>query len=155
MNVSRDCRRVCVFEVNNDKCNDKEFFDSVWAEIKDAKVMKSAFEFFKNRDVKSWDYRNYPKTKLLERLKNCSDDLDHKFVKYLFKEYFTGEFEYSFTAQGLYDAWQLFIDTRGLQCRRDLGWCQSCFDDTVTLRYIDERYYVNNLEIKVILEKYT
>ncbi len=154
LNVSRDCRRICCFEVNNDKTNDKAFFDSVYKEISDVQVMKSAFDFFSTRDISKFDYRCYPRTKLLERLKNCSDDLDHKFVQYLFKEFFTGQYEYSFNAQGLYEAWQMFIESRGLRCQRDLGWMQSCFDDTCELRFVDDYYIVNRHEIEKILEKY-
>ena len=155
LNVSRDCRRICCFEVNNEKTNSKEFFDKVHTELSDIKVMKAAFDWFLNRDTSNFDFRKYPKTKLLERLKNCSDDLDHKFVQFLFKDYFQGRSEYSFNAHGLYQAWQEFVESRGLTCKRDLGWCQSCFDDTVELRYIDDWYIVTHDEIVKILETYS
>ncbi len=155
LNVSRDCRRICCFEVNNDKTNDKEFFDKIHTEITDLKVMKAAFDWFLNRDTSKFDFRKYPKTKLLERLKNCSDDLDHKFVQFLFKDYFQGRSEYSFNAHGLYQAWQEFVESRGLTCKRDLGWCQSCFDDTVELRFIDDWYIVTHDEIVKILKIYS
>ncbi len=155
LNVSRDCRRVCVFEVNNEKTNNKEFFDKVHAEISNLDTMKAAFNWFRDRDTTGFDYRKYPKTKLLERLKNCSDDLDHKFVKYLFTEHFVGRSEYAFNAQGLYQAWQLFVELRGLTCKRDLGWMQSCFDDTVTLRFENDWYRVTHAETVKILKKYS
>ena len=155
LNVSRDCRRVCCFEVNNDKCNNKEFFDKVHSEIQNVSVMKATFDFFATRDISKFDFRNYPKTKLLERLKNCSDDLDSKFVKFLFTEHFVGRNEYTFNAQGLYVAWQLFVESRGLQCKRDMGWCESCFEDTVELRKISDWYHVDNSEIVKILKDYS
>ena len=154
LSVSRDCRRNCVFETSNAKCNDKDFFDSIYAELESLQVMRSAFKFYASRDISTFDYRNYPKTKLLERLKQCSDDLDMKFVQYLFTDHFTGQYEYEFTDMLLYELWQFFVSSRGLECKRDLNWCACCFENTIQISKEDGMYRITQTEITAILDEY-
>ena len=154
ISVSRDCRRNCVFETNNGKCNDKEFFDKIYEELSDLETMRSAFKFYATRDIEKFDYRKYPKTKLLERLKQCSDDLDMKFVQFLFTEHFVGQYSYEFSAMELYELWQDFVQSRGLQSKRDLNWCACCFENTIQIKKEGKMYYITQTEVTAILEDY-
>jgi hypothetical protein len=154
ISVSRDCRRNCVFETNNKKCNDKQFFDDIYQELSDLKTMRSAFKFYATRDIDNFDYRKYPKTKLLDRLKQCSDDLDMKFVQYLFTEHFIGQYSYKFSAVDIYELWQDFIRSRGLESKRDLNWCACCFENTIQIKKEGKMYCITQTEVTAILKEY-
>ena len=154
LSVSRDCRRNCVFETNNGKCNDKEFFDEIYRELLDLPTMRSAFKFYATRDISLFDYRIYPKTKLLERLKQCSDDLDMKFVQFLFTEQFTGQYSYEFSEMQLYELWREFVNSRGLESKRDLNWCACCFENTIQIKKENGIYYITQTEVTAILKDY-
>ena len=116
--------------------------------------MRAAFKFYASRDISKFDYRKYPKTKLLERLKKCSDDLDMKFVKYLFTEEFVGLYSYSFSEINLFELWQTFVNSRGFESKRDLNWCACCFENTIVIKKEGTMYSITQEEVSAFLADY-
>ncbi|HIB86031.1 TPA: hypothetical protein EYO57_02300, partial [Candidatus Poribacteria bacterium] len=84
--VTSDNRRIVAFEVNNEKCNDTQFFQEIYKELDDLQIMKSAWNFFLDRDVTTWDFRKIPQTELLARLQRCSENVTVKFARWYFKD---------------------------------------------------------------------
>ncbi len=143
MTVERNCRRVVAYMVDkeSDKINNREFFDQVHREINDVKVMKSAFDYFTEMNLDSFRFREYPKTRLLTLLKECSDTIDHKFVRHLFTNILGGEYEHEFSEQQLFEYFQMFAEETGVPCKRDICWLAANFRSVTGLRQTPEKYF--------------
>ena len=130
LNLSRNDRRCFIVESNSDKANKKEYFKKCYGELEDLKILRSAFLFFQNIDLTGFDYRLFPKTELRSQVQNCSDNIEHKFYKHLFKEVYVGQYSYQFNERELFHHWKEFCDDYGCIYRRDRGWVTSTFESS-------------------------
>ena len=75
-----------------------------------------------------------------------------KFVHYVFTEHFVGRSSYEFKALELFELWQMFISECGLESKRDLNWCDCCFENTVDIEKTENGLYrITNEEVEKIL----
>ena len=157
VNISRNDRRMCVFESNPDKANDKKYFDPIYKELRNLKTMRSAFIFFASRDISGFDFRKFPKTKLREHVQNCSDSFEHKFYKHIFKHIFVGEYSYRISPGNLYEEWNDFCLSYGSTMKRDRGFVTSNFESSFQPKILNDSYELTqkqiNTKLKVILGK--
>ena len=144
MTVERDCRRVVAYMVDktSDKINNREFFDQVHREINDVKCMKSAFDYFTDMNLDQFRFREYPKTRLLSLLKECSDTIDHKFVRHLFTKTLVDQYEHEFNEEQLYEYFQMFAEETGIPCKRDMCWLAANFRSVTGLTQNAQNFFV-------------
>ena len=129
-------------------CNNKEFFDAVYSEMASLDVMRAAFLYFSQRDISTFDYRKYPKTRILEQLKACSDNIDLRFCKYLLTECLTEHRDYIVNEMDIFEEWRMFTSCRGLEIKRDSAWLCCCMESTIPLRKNEDAVYVITPELK-------
>ena len=102
--------------------NKKEFFDRYYDEINDPSVVRSFFDYLLENHDPDWDYRKLPYSRLKERLQKSNADVDTRFIKYLFTEYFSEQEEYNFDEQELWMAWCQFTSDHGCKVHRERSW---------------------------------
>ena len=127
--VSRQDRRYVCFESQKDQVGNTAFFNEVYTSLRDIAVMRSAFEFFMERDISEWDYKLIPQTNLRAKLQRCSDKLDHRFCRYLFTECLPDVSELH--ESELYSFWLDFCSTKGCKTKREFSHVMAGFDLTM------------------------
>ena len=147
--VTNDNRRHVIFEVNTEKCNDTEFFQSVYQELNDLEILQSAWNFFLKRDISTWDFRKIPKTDLLKRLQRCSEAASIKFARWLFKLRGTNDITVDETQ--LYMYWCDFCIETGIPNKRDMMFVASSFETVLPCTRKDNYYFISSVEIQKFL----
>jgi len=130
INVDQRDRRMVFYVCNTEQANKKTFFDGLYQELNDLDVMKSAFEYFMEYDVDNWDWRKFPVTALRRKVQQCSVQLDIRWLRYFFTKdniYCNGS-AFEFTKMELYECWQIYVDTHGINSRRDFDYVVSSFE---------------------------
>ena len=137
---------MALFSSNSEKANDKSYFEAIYRELDSVAVLRSAFLFLCNIDISNFDFRKFPKTTLREQVQNCSDNIEHKFYKQLFKETYIGSDEFTFAEKSLYNEWKDFTEEYGVVYRRDRGWVSSTFEAFFNLKKNYNDFYTITLE---------
>ena len=148
--VSHDNRRHVIFETNNEKSNDTEFFQNVYQELNNLEVMKSAWNFFLHLDISNWDFRKLPKTELLKRLQRCSESIEMKFARWFFKKHNFSDITINET--DLYMYWCEFCDETGIQNKRDCMYVGSSFENVVSLKKLENTYFIASADIQKYID---
>jgi len=144
--VTSDNRRIVAFEVNNEKCNDTQFFQDIYKELDDLQIMKSAWNFFLDRDVTTWDFRKIPQTELLARLQRCSENVTVKFARWYFKD--RSHRDIHVNENELYLHWCDFCEETGIPNRRDCMFLASNFETVLPCYRGPEGYLITSSDIK-------
>ncbi|HIB94597.1 MAG TPA: hypothetical protein EYO60_09995 [Candidatus Lambdaproteobacteria bacterium] len=144
--VTSDNRRIVAFEVNNEKCNDTQFFQDIYKELDDLQIMKSAWNFFLDRDVTTWDFRKIPQTELLARLQRCSENVTVKFARWYFKD--RSHTDILVNENELYLHWCDFCEETGIPNRRDCMFLASNFETVLPCSRGPEGYLITSSDIK-------
>ena len=84
LSVSRNDRRLAMFESDSSKANDTEFFKRVYAELGQTHVMRAAWDWFNAVDVSKWNYRELPSSQLKRDLCKLSRPNVVKFYEWFF-----------------------------------------------------------------------
>ena len=141
LNVSKGDRRMALFSSNSEMANSKEYFTEIYKELDSVAVLRSAFLFLCSIDITNFDFRKFPKTNLRKQVQNCSDNIEHKFYKQLFKEIYVGSSEFTFCEKQLFNHWKEFSEEYGLVYRRDRGWVASTFEAAFNIQKQDTDFY--------------
>ncbi len=130
ISVDQRDRRMVFYICNNEEANKKEFFDALYSELSDLDVMKSAFDFFLEYDISKWDYRKFPITSLRRKVQQCSIQLDIRWLRYFFGlyEFRTPDNCYNFDKTDLFVSWKVYIDSHGINSKRDFDYVTSSFE---------------------------
>jgi hypothetical protein len=83
--VETSDRRYVLFDTLCELRDNKEFHDLVDTETMDADYMTNAFDFFMNRDISGWNWRNIPSTKTRTAVKRCCESVAMTFTRWLFE----------------------------------------------------------------------
>ena len=152
VNIARNDRRMCVIESNSEKANCGKYFVPIHAEIKDVMVMRSAFKYFEQRDISSFDYRKFPKTRLREQVQKCSDSFEYKFYKHLFTQCLCPiGTTYKLTESELYEHWREFVYSYGSILKRDRGYVTASFESEFSPEITPDGYVLDceNVRLKL------
>ena len=84
LSVSRNDRRLVMFESDSSKANDTKFFKRVYAELADVKILRAAWDWFNAVDLSKWNYRELPSSKLKRDLCKLSRPNVVKFYEWFF-----------------------------------------------------------------------
>jgi len=112
MSCSRNDRRLVFFSSDSSKANDKSYFTRVYEELADLRVLKSAFDWFTNRDVSGFDYRAIPYSRIKEKLVRCSERNADKFHRYFLKQQHGDT--HRLTGTDVYDAYRDYCSSYGI-----------------------------------------
>ena len=143
--VTSDNRRVVCFQASK-KCNDLDFFKKVYKELDSIQVMKSAWNFFLNRDVSNWDFTDIPQTDLLRRLQRCSENATVKFARWFFK--IRGAQDIEITETELYCYWTDFCVETGVPNKRDCMFLASSLESVLPCTRNHDRYSFKGPDIQ-------
>ena len=147
--VTRDNRRHVIFEVNTEKCNDTEFFQSIYKELESVEVLQSAWNYFLARDVSDWDFRKIPETKLMRRLQRCSESVSVKFARWFFK--LRGPCDITITEQELYFHFTDFCTETGIPNKRDAMFVASGFESILPCTRTEDDLFFSGADIQKFL----
>ena len=150
LRIDRNDRRYCLFETisKKDLENPKEWFDKLYEEFDCIDTMKSAWDWFINYDISKFDYTKYPKTKLLHRIMNMSDQLEHRFIRFLWKEYLPHSSEYTFTEEELFFGWTEFCQNHGCKVKRERAFVTSTFELCMNATSKNDTYHFTHRQVK-------
>ena len=109
--------------------------------------MKSAWNFFLDRDVSSWDFRKIPQTELLSRLQRCSENVTVKFARWFFKDRTPGT-DILITENELYIYWCEFCIETGIPNRRDCMFLASNFETVLPCSRGPDGYLITSSDIE-------
>ena len=149
INVDQRDRRMVFYICNTEQANQKQFFDELYMELNDLDVLKSAFNYFLELDIDNWDWRKFPVTALRKKVQQCSIQLDFRWLRYFFTRdnfYCSGP-SFEFSKIDLYECWQIYIESHGINSRRDYDYVVSSFELAMDVecnehdRYIIPRSY--------------
>jgi hypothetical protein len=141
--VDRRDRRMMFYEPCSSKyANRKEFFDQVYREINDVQLMRNCFQYFLDRDISGFAYQAFPVTKLRIKIQNCSDQIELRWLRYLFTEILTNE-TFMFSRQELYMYWCEYVESHGVQQKRDLDYVASSMELSMGVEYGTEENVYN------------
>ena len=147
--VTADNRRHVIFEVNNEKCNDTKFFQSVYKELDSIEVLQSAWNFFLQRDVHDWDFRKIPETDLMRRLQRCSENVSVKFARWFFK--LRGPVDTEISEAELYMHFCDFCTETGIPNKRDMMFVASSFESVLPCIRTENSYFFSSVDIQTFL----
>ena len=147
--VTRDNRRHVIFEVNTEKCNNTEFFQSIYKELDSVEIMQCAWNYFLARDVSEWDFRKIPETKLMKRLQRCSESVAMKFARWFFKLRSSGDI--TITENELYMYFCDFCTETGIPNKRDAMFVASGFESILPCSQRDNTYFFARADIQKFL----
>ena len=154
VNIARNDRRMCVIESNSDKANSKEYFVPTHKEIKDMQVMRAAFLFFERRDIKDFDFRKFPCTRLRSQVQACSESFEYKFYKYLFLKALSPVNDcYRFSEEDLYSWWRTFVFDYGSNMKRDRGFVAASFESEFSPIKTDDNYEISVCDVRIKLRE--
>ena len=105
--IDNSDRRHLLISCNNEKANDQAYFLHIVNEVDNPDFLKSAFAFFANRDISSFNTRVIPQTEYKDRIKILSMNSSLRFVASMFTEY---ELEDTFKIQtnDFYELYKFF-----------------------------------------------
>ncbi len=146
MSCAKNDRRLVFFESDDSKANNKAYFVKLYEELADIKIMKSAFEYFSNRDTSTWNYRHIPKTHTKDKLILASERHSTKFHRYLLTECLTKQNLYRFTAENLYDYYRNFCEDYGMSKRYDRTYVITNFELHMDMKQVMGTYSITARE---------
>ena len=83
--VETSDRRYVLFDTLYTLRDNKQFHDQVDNETMDADYMTTAFQFFLDRDISKWNWRQIPKTKTRTAVKRACESAAMTFTRWLFE----------------------------------------------------------------------
>ena len=152
LNIARNDRRMCILESNSDQANCKEYFEPIYAEIRNLEVMRAAFLYFANRPIQDFDFRKFPKTKLREQVQKCSSSFEYQFYKHMFVKCLTpNQGCYRFSQPELYEMWRSFSYEYGSANKRDRGYVVASFESEFSPDLDGEQYVLQEANVRSTL----
>lgn len=81
LSLERTDRRYCCLEVSNNMKSNKDYFKQLWDEINGEDFYENLTCYFLKRNIKGFDPRNFPESRLKNSIKNISKGVISEFVE--------------------------------------------------------------------------
>ena len=146
MSCSRNDRRLVMFESDSTKANDKFYFVELHKELNCLKHIKSAFDYFANKDCSNWNYRKLPYSQIKSKLANCSEKNVSKFHRWLLTECYANQTLYSFTEHDVYCHYRDFVELFGVNKRSDRSYVCNNLELYLNMTKVGESYTLTNTD---------
>ena len=150
LKIDQDDRRFALF-TGSKKVKSKEWFTKLYSELDSVYILRAAWDYFMEFDTSTWNFRNRPKSVLLEQLKISSESVDARFVRFLFLEYFPVTRQYEFSKEELHVAYSNFIGTHDCRVKKERTFICVGFELMLETRAVEDVYSLSFEYVRDIL----
>jgi hypothetical protein len=89
MPTSKDDRRNYIIRCSDEKKGDTEYFNNLYALLKDENVIKTCYEYFKNLDISDFNIKKFPSTDYHNELKKTNESpIDHWLKSLVYENFY-------------------------------------------------------------------
>ena len=146
LSCSKNDRRLVMFSSDSSMANNKEYFEAIYRELADLRVMRAAFDYFSSYDVTEFNYRAIPYSRMKEKLTNVSEKNITKFHRWLLKHHLCHEQSYVFTEADLFGYYKNFCEEYGVNKVADRSYVCNQLELYMTMNKRGEEYGLSQIE---------
>ena len=146
LTCSKNDRRLVMFSSDSSMANNKEYFEAIYRELADLRVMRAAFDYFSSYDVTEFNYRAIPYSRMKEKLTNVSEKNITKFHRWLLKHHLCYQDSYVFTEADLFGYYKNFCEEYGVNKVADRSYVCNQLELYMTMSKRGEEYGISKLE---------
>jgi hypothetical protein len=114
--IENDDRRHTLHKIKATHANDYEYFEPIWAEIKDEEFLKSAFNFFSKREYTQKNVLNSFTTayKKEQKTANLSNGVSF-LIRHITEDYKLEDVDHKITSCAIKDRYRIYCESQGIK----------------------------------------